>query len=262
MKNNLLWIIALVAVIGFGITGCGSDSDDEKATYTVTFESNGGTTVTQKTVTSEGTISAPAEPTKFGYAFDDWYSDSALTIVYDFDDPITSNITLYAKWSFDSTGIIIGIEGPGGGKIFHIDSSGFTLFMDANDTIGEIAHYLEAAPADIPEEKYWSITDYGVSTVYNTIGTGKKNTYLMIAGGDAPAAQACIDYINNGKADWFLPNLGEFGKIRDSGCIDGLLSMGNYWTSSQSDIEYAWIDNNGVSNKSTVTKNVRPIRAF
>ena len=80
-------------------------------TYTVTFNSNGGSNVATQTVNSGGTATRPANPIQSGYTFDNWYSES-LTTVYNFSTPVTGNITLYAKWtpvvtytvSFDSNG--------------------------------------------------------------------------------------------------------------------------------------------------------------
>ena len=67
-------------------------------TYTVTFESNGGTSVESQIINYNSTAVKPSDPTLANYTFVNWYSDSACTIVYDFNTPITSDITLYAKW--------------------------------------------------------------------------------------------------------------------------------------------------------------------
>lgn len=68
------------------------------AIYTVTFESNGGSTVESQSVEEGKTIIKPTDPTKEGYIFGGWYTDEELTIEYDFDTEVTSDITLYAKW--------------------------------------------------------------------------------------------------------------------------------------------------------------------
>ena len=55
--------------------------------YTVNFDSNGGSEeVPAQTVGFGATISTPTEPTKDGYVFGGWYSDSTLTNAYDFAD--------------------------------------------------------------------------------------------------------------------------------------------------------------------------------
>ena len=69
------------------------------ATYTVTFQSNGGSNVAMATVGSGSTVARPTNPTQSGYTFDDWYSDVGLATVYDFSTPVTANLTLYAKWN-------------------------------------------------------------------------------------------------------------------------------------------------------------------
>jgi len=68
-------------------------------TYTVTFESNGGSYIATQTVNSGGAASRPTDPTRSGYTFDDWYSNSGLTTKYNFSMQVTGNITLYAKWN-------------------------------------------------------------------------------------------------------------------------------------------------------------------
>ena len=73
-------------------------------TYTVTFNSNGGSDVESQTVASGSKATEPAEPTKTAttttkYTFDGWYSDSSLTTPFSFDTAIKKDITLYAKWT-------------------------------------------------------------------------------------------------------------------------------------------------------------------
>jgi uncharacterized repeat protein (TIGR02543 family) len=54
--------------------------------------------VPSQTVNPGGTASRPANPTRTGYTFGNWYSDYGLTSVYNFSTPVNGNITLYAKW--------------------------------------------------------------------------------------------------------------------------------------------------------------------
>jgi uncharacterized repeat protein (TIGR02543 family) len=67
-------------------------------TYTVSFESNGGSAVTSQTISQGDVATAPSDPTYSGYGFKGWYSDSSLTTKYDFSTAVTANKTLYAKW--------------------------------------------------------------------------------------------------------------------------------------------------------------------
>ncbi|MCL2879777.1 MAG: InlB B-repeat-containing protein, partial [Treponema sp.] len=52
----------------------------------------------QINVTGSVAVTMPADPTRPGYTFDDWYTDPGCTIAWDDATVIDSNITLYAKW--------------------------------------------------------------------------------------------------------------------------------------------------------------------
>jgi len=69
------------------------------ATYTVAFNSNGGSAVSNVSVVSGNKVAKPADPTKEDFIFGGWFSDAALTTAYDFDKAVTSGLTLYAKWA-------------------------------------------------------------------------------------------------------------------------------------------------------------------
>ena len=66
--------------------------------FTVSFESNGGSEVVSQLVADGGVAFKPEEPMRERYTFGGWYIDAALTKPFSFSTPITSDITLYAKW--------------------------------------------------------------------------------------------------------------------------------------------------------------------
>ena len=66
------------------------------ATYTVTFDSNGGSAVDAQTMLYGEKATEPAAPTMEGGTFLGWTLNGAD---YDFDSEVTDNITLVAKWS-------------------------------------------------------------------------------------------------------------------------------------------------------------------
>lgn len=67
--------------------------------YTVKFNSNGGTTVKNATAPANTYLKQPTAPTKANYKFTGWYKDAKLTQPWNFKAiPVTSNITLYAGW--------------------------------------------------------------------------------------------------------------------------------------------------------------------
>ncbi len=80
-----------------GGTG-GGGGGGSATTFTVKFETNGGSEIANKTVTRNGKLAEPEVPTKNGYNFIGWFTDDELTTAYDFDMVVTKNFTLYAKW--------------------------------------------------------------------------------------------------------------------------------------------------------------------
>ncbi|CAK7069684.1 MAG: hypothetical protein PARBA_02702 [Parabacteroides sp.] len=71
----------------------------DQKTYTVTFETNGGSEIKPVVVVEGETVSRPTEPSKGEYVFGNWYTDSDLSALYDFTAPVTRDMTLYAKWT-------------------------------------------------------------------------------------------------------------------------------------------------------------------
>ena len=62
---------------------------------TVTFDSNGGSTVPAQKVKYGETVTKPADPTKENATFEGWYLGNNK---YNFEDKVTESITLKAKW--------------------------------------------------------------------------------------------------------------------------------------------------------------------
>ena len=63
--------------------------------YTVTFNSDGGTTIEEQIVKKGDKVSEPKEPTKKGYKFISWTYKNKT---YDFSSEVISDIELKAKW--------------------------------------------------------------------------------------------------------------------------------------------------------------------
>ena len=69
-------------------------------TYTVAFDTNGGSAVDPVTVDAGSTVTKPADPMKSGHNFGGWYKDSTLQTPWNFaNDTVTADTTLYAKWT-------------------------------------------------------------------------------------------------------------------------------------------------------------------
>lgn len=70
-----------------------------ESTYAVTFDSKGGSSVESQSIEYNGKATTPTAPIKVGYTFAGWFTDQGYTNEYDFNTPVTENITLYAKWT-------------------------------------------------------------------------------------------------------------------------------------------------------------------
>lgn len=76
--------------------------DPSVTTHTVNFTSNGGSAVASQSIENLGTVTEPEDPTRESYAFLGWYSDSALTTLFDFTTKVEGTLTLFAKWEMNS----------------------------------------------------------------------------------------------------------------------------------------------------------------
>ena len=71
----------------------------------ILFNSNGGSGVDPQIVTIGNTVTRPDDPVKpspvqWGAKFAGWYEDEGLTRPYDFDSPVSKDLTLYANWYY------------------------------------------------------------------------------------------------------------------------------------------------------------------
>ncbi|MBO4863580.1 MAG: InlB B-repeat-containing protein [Eubacterium sp.] len=105
--------------VHFKIIGIGSKDADLSSNCSVTFETNGGSAVATQSVEPGQKVTKPADPTKSGFTFAGWYTDSALTTPFDFNEPITKNTTIYAKWidATDSVTYTVAFNTNGGSPV-------------------------------------------------------------------------------------------------------------------------------------------------
>lgn len=73
--------------------------------HTLTFETNGGSTIDPVTVRHGNAVARPADPTKDKYTFIGWYVDPEFTEEYDFATVLEADKTIYAKFELTSTPI-------------------------------------------------------------------------------------------------------------------------------------------------------------
>lgn len=77
----------------------GGGSGSSSGVYTVKFVTGDETESDSVTVLKNGTADKPSTPTREGFVFEGWFTDKELTKPYDFSQKVTSNVTLYAKWT-------------------------------------------------------------------------------------------------------------------------------------------------------------------
>ena len=83
--------------------GGGGGGGGAVSTYTLTFDTNGGSAIDKITKDSGTTIDLAAyKPTRAGYTFAGWFSDKALTKAVT-SVKLTANTTVYAKWTQSGT---------------------------------------------------------------------------------------------------------------------------------------------------------------
>ena len=96
MNKKSLVLLLMFAMIATFLFAC---SGSQAKSYTVTFDTDGGSSVSAATVEEGKTAAKPTAPTKEHYTFAGWYLGDAE---YNFTTPVTSDVTIKAKWTVNS----------------------------------------------------------------------------------------------------------------------------------------------------------------
>ena len=191
--------------------------------YAISFESNGGSSVTTLEQDYDTVVTKPTDPTKTGYTFGNWYTDEALTSLYTFSTMPAENITLYASWNlvtYDINYILDGGTNGANPASYNIESSTITL-VDPSKTdyiFGgwyDNSEFTGTAVTEIPQGSTGEINLYAKFTedtgvtynvlVYDFVGEGNQLLYTLVvpAGGlaEEPAEPTREGY---GFTGWFL----------------------------------------------------------
>lgn len=120
--SSVIALMFFLFVVVFGSAGCGGGSSSNFAnepnnpapnpnpdpaptpntSFTVTFDSNGGTEIPSQTIASGGTVVRPDNPVKDGNVFVSWYRDNNdfknMFLFGPEGDQIAEDTTLYAQW--------------------------------------------------------------------------------------------------------------------------------------------------------------------
>ena len=138
---------------------------------TVTFDTDGGSAVEPQTVVSGRKAVRPADPVRSGYTFAGWYLDGE---VYDFDTPVTTDLTLTAHWTANQ--YTITFDTAGGSEIAPITQDYGTPITAPADPTREgytFAGWDKAIPATMPAENMtvtaqWTVNQYTIT--FDTAG--------------------------------------------------------------------------------------------
>ena len=135
--------------------------------YTISFNSNGGSTVPSITQDFATAVTAPADPTREGYTFTGWNQDVPTTIP-------AENVTLTAQWTINQYTITFN---TGGGSAVAAITQDYNTAVTApaapTKTGYTFAGWTPAVPTTIPAENVtvtaqWQINQYTIT--FNTDG--------------------------------------------------------------------------------------------
>ena len=182
--------------------------DASENTLTVTFEENGGSAVTDIVGLSyNAAITAPAAPTKTGYAFGGWCKDNNLNDKWDFStDRVTEDITLYAQWTLEAPTVQLTAD-----KTDVIYGETITLTATVSNSGGDLTYawYKDSEKLSENDETLIlsNVADSGSYTVKVTVisGDGQQTTAeasLMVSITPAPVeipAPSDTKFIYNGQ---------------------------------------------------------------
>ena len=73
----------------------------EPVNYTVSFNTLEGSTIDSIIIESGELLASPNDPILEGHTFSGWYTDEDCLNAYDFSNPVSTNLTLYAKWTIN-----------------------------------------------------------------------------------------------------------------------------------------------------------------
>lgn len=108
--NGTRIYVQVIKVKDGKIKAWGQDAETPGIYYVVTFDSRGGSTVDSASVAVGDKIPKPNDPTKSGNRFGGWYLEPSCRTEWNFSqDTVYADLTLYAKWTQNSSG------GGGGG---------------------------------------------------------------------------------------------------------------------------------------------------
>ena len=182
------------------------DGSAWKTVFTVDFNMNGhGTAPTGQYVASGGKVSQPSAPTATGYTFGGWYKEAGCTNAWNFStDTVTSNKTLYAKWTEIVKYTVSASVTPSGygtvspTSISNVDSG--TSYSVSGNVLTVGATSITATPHATADGYQYSFTGWTLGGATVTSGTITGNT-SFVANFSRSLIHYTITYDRNNNGD-------------------------------------------------------------
>lgn len=153
MKKIVLTVL-VAALLLLTIVGCAPK------TFTVTFDTDGGSTVAAQTVKEGEKATRPANPTKTDFEFDNWYTAKTGGEVFDFDKEVTGDVTVYARWTAVSAKTVTF-------KVNYVAADGLDDSHDKSETVTlQVGAALPSVSYDYIESRGY-FTDQAMTTAFS-----------------------------------------------------------------------------------------------
>lgn len=153
MKKIVLTVL-VAALLLLTFVGCAPK------TFTVTFDTDGGSTVAAQTVKEGEKATRPANPTKTDFEFDNWYTAKTGGEVFDFDKEVTGDVTVYARWTAVSAKTVTF-------KVNYVAADGLDDSHDKSETvILQVGAALPSVSYDYIESRGY-FTDQAMTTAFS-----------------------------------------------------------------------------------------------
>lgn len=194
--------------------------------FTVTFDSDGGTLIEEQKVIQNENATIPTQPTKEGFEFLGWYLGE---VEYNFDDAVTADITLKAKW---------------------LDENDVVWFTVTFDTLGgssidavEVREGMTLTIPNIPTKAGFEFGEWQLDGVKFDFGTTITESITLVAvwieegaSIEISTAQELIDlFTNGGDGNYILVNdldLSEVAFTGSKATFTGIFDGGDFTISN------------------------------
>lgn len=179
-------VTALADALTAAVTGL------DKAEFKVTFDSQGGSEVTDQTVIYGEKATEPAVPVKAGYVFTGWITEDGIQ--YDFHCAVETNITLTAEWVLDYTGLETAIAVAEG----ELEDASFTRMFITESIENYKALLIEAKEmAEAKSAESAEQISQMVERLSNVVLEKKKFTVTFVTGEGSSVPDQTVEYGNS-----------------------------------------------------------------